>query len=137
LTPYKPIPVGSQSGFILEPPYLESARRYPKHALMYSIMRKYLELIYIDQVYDSLIAQSTSATPINTYHLKFLLSRNAFFGVSCPSVVDMRIFLISNPLPTIPITNKATEINDKIGCGTIGKVAVFLHLKTVSSSKCR
>ena len=37
IDPYKPIPVGSQSGFILEPLYLESARRYPKHALIYDI----------------------------------------------------------------------------------------------------
>ena len=50
IDPYKPIPVGSQSGFILEPLYLESARRYPKHALMYNTIRKYLELIYIDHV---------------------------------------------------------------------------------------
>ena len=94
-------------------------------------MKKYLELIYIDHVYDSLIAQSTSATPINAYHLRFLLSRNAFFDVSCPSGVEMRIFLISNPLPTIPITSNTTEITDKIGCGAMRKVAVSLHLKTV------
>ena len=61
-------------------------------------------------------AQSARAIPINAYHLRLRLLRNTFFGLGCPSVA-MRIFLISNPFPTIPITNKATETNESMGCG--------------------
>ena len=63
----------------------------------------------------SSISKSIREIPINAYHLKLRLSRNTFFGLGCPSVA-MRIFLISNPFPTMPIANRATATNKSMGC---------------------
>lgn len=79
------------------------------------MIRKYLELIYIDHIYSLPAAHSPSAIPMRAYHLKLRLSRKTFFEFGI-SPDDMRIFLISKPFPAMPITNRATATKDSIGC---------------------
>src|SRR5438309_4815095 len=82
---------------------------------MCNIHRQYLDLIYIDPLVLLETTHKISAITIKAYHFQFFLFRKMFFEVRSSSfTTERRIFLISNPFPTRPITRRTTAANERI-----------------------